>query len=168
VIHIKYLLELYLGLPYRFFSSGTNPTSHPNPDTKVDPRQRTLLKSKIHRATVTGADLNYEGSVTIDPLLLEAADIREFEQVQIYDISNGNRLTTYAIAGRLGEGEICINGAAAHLVSKGDLVILASYAVYDEAEATAHEPRLIRVDRGNRPVQPPLAVAGSLRGGPRS
>src|SRR6185503_16188389 len=113
---------------------------------------RTLLKSKIHRATVTGADLSYEGSVTLDPDLLEAADIREFEQVQIYDVSNGARLTTYAIAGEPGAGEVRINGAAAHLVHEGDIVIIASYAQYSEAEAALHAPRLVRVDARNVPV----------------
>ena len=90
--------------------------------------QRTLLKSKIHRATVTGADLHYEGSVTVDRELLEAADIRENEQVQIYSVTSGARLTTYAIAGEAGGGEVRINGAAAHLVGEGETVIIASYA----------------------------------------
>ena len=124
---------------------------------------RTLLKSKIHRATVTGADLNYEGSVTLDPDLLEAADIREFEQVQIYDVSNGARLTTYAIAGEPGAGEVRINGAAAHLVHEGDIVIIASYAQYSEAEAALHAPRLVRVDARNVPVGHELAVPSGGR-----
>jgi len=115
--------------------------------------QRTLLKSKIHRATVTGAELHYEGSVTLDPDLLEAADIHEHEQVQIYDVTNGTRLTTYAIAGESGEGAVRINGAAAHLVRTGDVVIIASYAQYTEAEAAVHVPRLIRVDTRNRRVR---------------
>lgn len=114
---------------------------------------RTLLKSKIHRATVTGAELHYEGSVTVDPLLLAAADVHEFEQVQIYDITNGARLTTYAIPGEPGEGEIRINGAAAHLVRPGDMVIIASYAQYTEVEAAKHQPRLVRVDARNRQLQ---------------
>ncbi|MCA9123456.1 MAG: aspartate 1-decarboxylase [Planctomycetaceae bacterium] len=113
--------------------------------------KRTLLKSKIHRATVTDANLEYEGSVTIDPELLEAADIVVYERVEIYDITNGARLSTYAILGEPGAGEICINGAAAHLVNPGDLVIIASYAEYDESEIRTHEPRLILVDRQNRP-----------------
>ncbi|MBI4605658.1 MAG: aspartate 1-decarboxylase [Planctomycetes bacterium] len=122
--------------------------------------QRTLLKSKIHRAVVTGADLHYEGSVTLDPLLLEAADILEHEQVQIYDVTNGARITTYAIAGAPGEGEVQINGAAAHLVRAGDTVIIASYAQYTEAEAARHEPRRIRVDARNRIAsREPLAAA---------
>jgi len=114
---------------------------------------RTLLKSKIHRATVTGAELHYEGSVTVDPLLLEAADIREFEQVQIYDVTNGSRLTTYAIHGEAGDGGIRINGAAAHLVRPGDVVIIASFAQYSEVEAARHRPKLVRVDARNRRVQ---------------
>jgi aspartate 1-decarboxylase len=117
--------------------------------------RRTLLKSKIHRATVTDANLAYEGSVTIDPELLEAADIVVYERVEIYDITNGARLATYAIPGEPGSGEMCINGAAAHLVNPGDLVIVASYAEYDESESANHEPRLILVDRQNRPQLAP-------------
>ena len=127
--------------------------------------QRTLLKSKIHRATVTGADLQYEGSITVDRDLLDAADIREFEQVHVYNVCNGARLTTYAIVGERGEGTIQINGAAAHLVSTGDTVIIASYALYSEAEASLHRPRLIRVDASNRIVRPAhvgAAAAGNL------
>jgi aspartate 1-decarboxylase len=115
--------------------------------------QRTLLKSKIHRATVTEADLHYEGSVTIDAELLAAADIREHEQVQIYDVTNGARLTTYALPGEPGEGQVRINGAAAHLVEPGDLVIIATYAQYTEAEAAAHEPCVVQVDERNRRIQ---------------
>jgi aspartate 1-decarboxylase len=119
------------------------------------PMKRTLLKSKIHRATVTDANLEYEGSVTIDPELLEAADIVVYERVEVYDITNGARLSTYAILGKSGAGEICINGAAAHLVNPGDLVIIASYAEYEESEIKNHEPRLILVDRQNRPLLAP-------------
>jgi aspartate 1-decarboxylase len=115
---------------------------------------RTLLKSKIHRATVTEADLHYEGSVTIDAELMEAADLVSYEQVDIYDITNGNRLTTYVIPGGPGSGTICINGAAAHLVSPGDLVIIASYADYAEHEARGHEPRVVLVDAANRGLCP--------------
>jgi aspartate 1-decarboxylase len=111
---------------------------------------RTLLKSKIHRARVTQADLHYEGSVTIDRLLMEAADIREYEQVDIYDITNGARLTTYAISGQAGSGTICINGAAAHLVHPGDLVIILTYAQYGEADVEKHEPAIIQVNEQNR------------------
>lgn len=113
---------------------------------------RTLLKSKIHRVRVTDADLHYRGSVTIDRLLMDAADIIEHEQVAVYDITNGARLTTYAISGPAGSGTICINGAAAHLVRPGDLVIIASYAQYEDQEARAHEPRIVLVDDQNRIV----------------
>ena len=119
--------------------------------------KRTLLKSKIHRATVTDADLEYEGSVTLDPLLMEAADIVEFEQVDVLDITNGARLTTYAICGEPGAGEVCINGAAAHLVKPGDLVIIVSYAEYRDSEVASHTPRVILVDRQNRPQLEPAS-----------
>ncbi|MHB0960635.1 MAG: aspartate 1-decarboxylase [Pirellulaceae bacterium] len=112
--------------------------------------QRTLLKSKIHRATVSDANLHYEGSITIDEDLLDAADIVVHEQVDIYDVTNGSRLTTYALAGPRGSGEICINGAAAHLITKGHLVIIASYARYDEAEVAKHAPRVLLVDDHNQ------------------
>lgn len=114
--------------------------------------RRTLMKSKIHRATVTDANLHYQGSVTLDPLLMEAADILENERVDVLDVTNGNRLTTYAISGAPGRGEVCLNGAAAHLVSKGDLVILVTYAEYDEAEARRHRPTVVFVDERNRAV----------------
>ena len=117
--------------------------------------QRTLLKSKIHRATVTDANLQYRGSVTIDPLLMEEADLLEFERVEIYNVTNGERFATYVIEGTLGSGEVVINGAAAHKARRGDLVILASYAVYDEAEARAHRPRAVFVDERNRAVPAP-------------
>ena len=115
--------------------------------------RRTLLKSKIHRATVTEAELHYEGSVTIDASLLEAADIVEHEKVDILDITNGARLTTYAICGEPGSGVICINGAAAHMVKPGDLVIIVTYAEYDEAERKTHVPRVVKVDEKNRWVR---------------
>ena len=99
---------------------------------------RTILKSKIHRATVTQADLHYEGSITVDPLLLEAADIIPFEQVHVLDVDNGARLTTYAIEGERGSGQVCINGAAARLVSPGDTVIILTYTTATDAEARAH------------------------------
>jgi aspartate 1-decarboxylase len=111
---------------------------------------RTLLKAKIHRATVTHADLHYEGSVTIDANLLAAADILEFEQVQIYNVTNGHRLTTYAIMGKAGSGTIQINGAGAHLMHVGDLVIIASYVQLNEEEVRNHHPRVIHVDGKNR------------------
>ena len=112
--------------------------------------QRTLFKSKIHRATVTEADLDYEGSITIDAALMQAADIVEHEQVHVYDVTNGSRLTTYAIPGAAGSGVVCINGAAAHLVQQGDLVIIATYAEYDEREASQHRPNIVLVDADNR------------------
>lgn len=111
---------------------------------------RTLLKSKIHRATVTDVNLHYEGSVMVDRDLLEAADIVPFEQVQIYDVTNGARLTTYAIAAEAGSGVISVQGAAAHLVQTGDLVIIATYAQFSEVERASHIPRLVFVDEQNR------------------
>ena len=112
--------------------------------------QRILLKSKIHRATVTDAQLHYEGSVTIDHDLMIAANIAEHEQVHIYDVNNGNRLITYAIRGPAGSGVICINGAAAHLVSPGNLIIICAYAQFDESEVTTFHPKVIHVDAKNR------------------
>jgi len=125
--------------------------------------RRTLMKSKIHRAVVTDANLHYQGSVTLDPLLMEAADILEHERIDVLDISNGNRLTTYAIPGAPGRGEVCLNGAAAHLVSKGDVVILVTYAEYDEEEARRHRPRVVFVDAANRIVgaEPAAALAAA-------
>ena len=114
---------------------------------------RIMMKSKIHRATVTQADLHYVGSVTIDPVLMEAADLLEGEQVAIVDITNGARLETYAIPGVRGSGAIGINGAAAHLVHPGDLVIIMSYAVLDKAEARSTRPRVVHVDGDNRVVK---------------
>ncbi len=116
--------------------------------------RRRLLKSKIHRATVTGADLHYEGSVTVDSDLLKAADILHHEQVDVLNISTGERLTTYAIPGPRGACEIRINGAAAHLVSEGDMVIIASYADYEEAEWADYQPRVILVDKNNQQRHP--------------
>lgn len=114
--------------------------------------QRTLLKSKIHRATVTDANLHYQGSVSIDPLLLEAADILLNERVEIYNITNGERFATYAILGTPGAGQIVLNGAAAHKVSVGDLVIIATYGIYSDEEARAHRPSLVFVDAKNQIV----------------
>ncbi len=123
--------------------------------------RRRLLKSKIHRATVTGADLHYEGSITVDPNLLEEADILVHEQVDVLNITNGARLTTYAIPGQRGSGEICINGAAAHLVSKGDMVIIVSYADYDPSELEDYHPQVILVDQDNRPVRRSHSVSAA-------
>lgn len=114
---------------------------------------RQVLKSKIHRATVTGADLNYVGSITIDKTLLEAADIVPNEKVQVVNNNNGARFETYVIAGEAGSGTICINGAAARLVQPGDIVIIISYAVLDEKELVEHRPKVVFVDKENRIVE---------------
>lgn len=115
--------------------------------------QRVMLKSKIHRATVTDCDLNYVGSITVDANLLEAADINEFEQVHVLDIDNGARFETYTIAGTRGVGEIKINGAAARLVHKGDRVIVVSYANYEESELEHYSPRVVHVSSSNEIVE---------------
>ncbi len=112
--------------------------------------QRTLLKSKIHRARVTDADLNYEGSLTIDGDLMVAADILPYEQIQFYNIHNGARFDTYAIGGTAGQGSICLNGAAARMGAPGDLIIIATYSNYDEAETAGHQPKVVLVDSRNR------------------
>src|SRR5215208_2867190 len=114
--------------------------------------QRVMLKSKIHRATVTDSDLHYVGSLTIDPDLLEAADIREHEQVHVVDVDNGARFETYTIAGQRGSGEIKVNGAAARLVHSGDTVIVISYASYDERELETYEPKVVHVNAENQIV----------------
>jgi aspartate 1-decarboxylase len=114
---------------------------------------RIMMKSKIHRATVTQADLDYVGSVTLDAALMEAADLLEGEQVAIVDITNGARIETYVIPGERGSGVIGINGAAAHLVHPGDLVIIMSYALVTDAEARALEPKVVHVDEKNRIVK---------------
>jgi aspartate 1-decarboxylase len=114
---------------------------------------RIMMKSKIHRATVTQADLHYVGSVTLDAALMEAADLLEGEQVAIVDITNGARIETYVIPGPRGSGVIGINGAAAHLVHPGDLVIIMSYALLDDAEARALKPTVVHVDEHNRIVK---------------
>jgi len=114
---------------------------------------RIMMKSKIHRATVTQADLHYVGSVTIDSALMEAADLLEGEQVAIVDITNGARLETYVIPGKRGSGVIGINGAAAHLVKPGDLAIIISYAALKESEARRFQPKIVHVDEKNRIVK---------------
>lgn len=114
---------------------------------------RTMLRGKIHRATVTGADLHYEGSVTIDVDLLERANILQFEQVDIWNVTNGERFTTYALEGKRGSGVVCINGAAAHKASRGDLVIIAAFASVPEAEAREWVPSCVFVDEHNNPVE---------------
>ncbi|MFD9905847.1 aspartate 1-decarboxylase [Streptomyces sp. NPDC059063] len=131
---------------------------------------RTMLKSKIHRATVTQADLHYVGSLTISADLLEAADLLPGEQVDVVDINNGARLTTYTIPGPAGSGTIGINGAAARLISPGDLVIIISYATVPDAEARTLDPRVVFVDERNRIIRQgadpaeALALDGTLRG----
>jgi aspartate 1-decarboxylase len=112
--------------------------------------QRLMFKSKIHRATVTAANLNYEGSLTIDPDLLDAADILPYEQIHVWDVSNGARLVTYALPGTRGSGEVCVNGAGAHLIKPGDLVIVATYTLMTGRKARKYEPTVVLVDGANR------------------
>ena len=114
--------------------------------------QRTMLSSKLHRVTVTHAELHYEGSCAIDENLLDAADIREYQQIDIYNVSNGERFTTYAIRAERESGVISVNGAAAHKASPGDIVIIATYACYDESELSSFKPKLVYVDEVNRIV----------------
>lgn len=122
--------------------------------------QRKMLKSKIHRATLTGADLQYEGSITIDKDLMEAADIIPYEAVCVWDVNNGSRFETYAIEGERGSGVVCVNGAAARLVAPNDLVIIASFVSMDNAEALAHEPKLVFVDDRNMILPTRMEKAG--------
>jgi aspartate 1-decarboxylase len=124
---------------------------------------RKMLRAKIHRATVTQADVDYEGSVTIDRNLLDATDLLPNEAVCIWDVTNGNRLETYAVEGERGSGVICVNGAAAHLIRPGDLVIIAAYTWLDEAEARAHKPKVVFVDEHNRIKEERSEVPGPLR-----
>ena len=119
--------------------------------------KRIMMKSKIHRATVTGADVSYVGSITLDPALMELADIVEHEQVHVVDVDNGSRLETYVITG--GPGDVILNGAAARLVHPGDRVIVISYAHYDEDELARYVPRIVHVDERNRPTAPELRAA---------
>ena len=125
--------------------------------------RRTMLKSKLHRATVTGSDLHYVGSITIDPELLEAADVLEHELVHVLDVDNGARLETYAIADERGSGEVKVNGAAARLVHEGDTVIVVSYAEYEEEELGMYEPRVVHVGEQNRIVEVNALVKELLR-----
>ena len=122
--------------------------------------RRTMFHSKIHRATVTQADLHYEGSVTIDQNLLDAADILEHESIHIWNITRGTRLQTYVLSGERGAGEICINGAAAHLMEPGDMVILATFCELEDEEARNHRPIVIRVDEKNRAVSDAAEIPG--------
>jgi aspartate 1-decarboxylase len=112
--------------------------------------QRLMFKSKIHRATVTGTNVDYEGSLTIDADLLKAADILPYEQIHVWDVSNGARLVTYALPGPRGSGQVCVNGAGAHLVKTGDLVIVATYTVMTGRKAKKYEPTVVFVDAANR------------------
>ena len=112
--------------------------------------QRMMLKSKLHRVTVTHSELHYEGSCALDQDLLDVADIREYQQIDIYNVNNGERFTTYAISAERGSGIISVNGAAARKASPGDLLIIATYAMYDEAELAKFEPDLVYVDSRNR------------------
>ena len=114
--------------------------------------QRTMLKSKIHRATVTECELHYVGSITIDPDLLEAADVRDYEQVHVVDVDNGARFETYTIAGERGSGAMKVNGAAARLVHRGDTIIVISYGQYDEADLERYEPRVVHVAKDTNTI----------------
>jgi aspartate 1-decarboxylase len=126
--------------------------------------RRSMLKSKIHRATVTQADVDYEGSVTIDADLLTAADILPFEEVHVWNVTRGTRFRTYAMSGEAGSGVVCINGAAAHLAGPGDLVIIATFTQLDAAAARIHRPNVVLVDEHNRVRRTHVAeVAGPAR-----
>lgn len=114
--------------------------------------KRVMFKSKIHRATVTDADLNYEGSITIDKDLMDLAGILTYEKVDIYNITNGARFSTYTIDGERGSGKICLNGAAARMVQAGDLIIIVSYGIFDESEINDLKPIVVQVDSKNRPI----------------
>jgi len=129
--------------------------------------RRTMLKSKIHRATITGSDLNYVGSITIDPDLLEAADILAHEQVHVVDVDNGARFETYTIAGERGSGVIQVNGAAARLVHSGDTIIVISYADYSREDLETYEPVVVHVDRANAIMQVDDVVDRLLTDAPR-
>ncbi len=126
---------------------------------------RTMLKGKIHRARVTEANIDYEGSITIDKELMEAADILQYEQVHVLDVDNGARLVTYAVEGERGSGVICMNGAAARMVYKGDTVIIISYCTVSEAEARNFTPRLVYVNSKNQIVKNPKQVSPAFTGG---
>lgn len=121
---------------------------------------RTLLKSKIHQAVVTGSDLNYEGSIAIDKKLCTGADLIEFEKVDIYNINNGSRFSTYVIYGS--DGEISLNGAAARLVQKGDKIIIACYSEYNEEEIKTHQPKVLLVDNSNKVKEEILKIRNSI------
>lgn len=126
--------------------------------------QRTMLKSKIHRAHVTDANPHYEGSITLDAALMKLADILPNEQVHVLDVDNGQRLQTYAMEGPPNSGDIIVNGAAARLVSKGDTIIILAYSNYSEEELATYQPKKVYVDELNRPVAPPVEALSSSRG----
>jgi aspartate 1-decarboxylase len=128
--------------------------------------QRTMLKSKIHRGTVTDCDLHYVGSITVDPELLDGADMLEFEQVAVVDVDNGARFETYTIAGERGSGEIKVNGAAARLVHRGDTIIVISYGVYDPDDLENYTPRVVHVDTRNEILNIDDEVATLLTAAP--
>lgn len=125
---------------------------------------RSMFKSKIHRATVTEADVHYEGSLTVDADLLEAADILPYEEIHVWDITRGSRLRTYAIPAEAGSGRVCVNGAGAHLVHPGDLIIIATFTPMEDAAARAHRPRVVLVDSKNRIRRTREGKAGKERG----
>ncbi len=116
--------------------------------------RREMLRAKIHRATVTATDIEYEGSLTLDRDLMAAADMRPFERIDVYNIANGERFSTYVIPGDAGSGELCVNGAAARLASPGDKVILAAYGLYEESELATHRPRIVLVSQKNKVRSP--------------
>ena len=120
--------------------------------------QRTMLKSKLHRVTATHADLHYEGSCAIDEDLLEAANIKEYEQIDIWNVNNGERFTTYAIRAERGSGVISVNGSAARRAAPGDILIIATFAGFDEQERLEHRPRLVHVDEQNRIIELPAGI----------
>ena len=124
---------------------------------------RSICKSKIHRATVTHADVNYEGSITIDRTLMDAADLIPYEEVWIYDLTNGNRLQTYVIEGEADSGTVGVNGAAAKLVNRGDLIIIVSFAMMEDAQARSYVPKHVLVDGNNRVVRDLLGRYGELK-----
>ena len=109
-----------------------------------------MLKGKIHRATVTESDLDYTGSLTLDEDIMDAAELKEYEKIQVLDITNGSRIETYIIRGKRGSGQVCINGAAAHLIQTGDLVIIVSYCQLSDKESLYHQPKIVHVDADNR------------------
>lgn len=125
-----------------------------NPPADDRSALRLVLRGKIHRALVTGADLNYEGSITLDPDLMEASGIDQWEQVHVLDVTNGARLETYAISGTRGMGEVCINGAAAHLVHPNDIVIILAFEWVRSEHVAGHRPRIVHLSAGNRPHTP--------------